>query len=167
MLHLQLTVCTLHDQKSPSIDCMYTSEECTYDSEPLNASTYKATYTQQTSILQCPHTFRCECTGNHNSAGGIAQVCLACARMPMNACMQAYPPIVPGHDGWPLNTDNMGTGCVKAPDLPKGQSICFYARSEYSLTSGERAAFCTESGLTNAVAQLRHAVENGRCPFLC
>lgn len=77
--------------------------------------------------------------------------------------MQAYPPIHDGHDGWPLTTDNLGTGCVRAPDLPKRVTTCAYEFPSYGLTPAEHSALCTDSGKTNAVGQLRHAIQNDRC----
>lgn len=59
----------------------------------------------------------------------------------------------------------MGTGCVRAPDLPKRIGSCLYAQPNYELTASEIDSFCTNSGKANAVAQLRHAILAGTCTF--
>lgn len=70
------------------------------------------------------------------------------------------------HRGWPRTTGGLGTGCVKSPDFaPKRVSHCYYNDPQYALTNAERASFCTNSGLTNAVNQLRHAINDGQCSF--
>lgn len=69
-----------------------------------------------------------------------------------------------GHKGWPRSTNDLGTGCVKAPDFPKSQSYCFFESNDYSQWPiTERTSFCTDKGVTNAVAQLRHAIRNNQC----
>lgn len=69
-----------------------------------------------------------------------------------------------GYRGWPRNTRNIGTGCVKAPDYPKKVSTCYYTSSEYrNWAMADRTSFCTPNGMQNAVAQLRHAVLNKQC----
>eukprot|EP01026_Neomeris_dumetosa_P038248 TRINITY_DN3116_c0_g1_i3.p3 TRINITY_DN3116_c0_g1~~TRINITY_DN3116_c0_g1_i3.p3 ORF type:complete len:164 (+),score=7.19 TRINITY_DN3116_c0_g1_i3:212-703(+) len=69
-----------------------------------------------------------------------------------------------GSNGYPLNRECDGTGCVKAPDFPRAINICWYERDEYcpeiQALSDE---FCTDSGVANAAAQLRHAIANDRC----
>lgn len=68
-----------------------------------------------------------------------------------------------GDLGWPKTTGNQGTGCVRAPDYPKKVSSCFYSSSSYVLSQSERNSFCTNSGKSNAVAQLQHAIRSNAC----
>eukprot|EP00737_Agarophyton_chilense_P001943 gb/GEZJ01002197.1/.p1 GENE.gb/GEZJ01002197.1/~~gb/GEZJ01002197.1/.p1 ORF type:complete len:151 (-),score=8.53 gb/GEZJ01002197.1/:182-634(-) len=68
-----------------------------------------------------------------------------------------------GDFGWPKNRNNRGTGCVKAPELPRSRSHCFFNRRDYDLPNSELSAFCTGNGKANALAQLRHALRNNAC----
>ena len=63
--------------------------------------------------------------------------------------------------GWPRNVDDRGTGCVYEPGL----TPCYYIRDEYrNWPIEEREAMCaSQDVLTNAVAQLRHAIANCAC----
>ncbi|KAK1863851.1 hypothetical protein I4F81_006405 [Pyropia yezoensis] len=62
-----------------------------------------------------------------------------------------------GDKGHPKNRRNGGTGCV-------GNSrSCYYRGSEYSLSSSDRADFCTSDPNHNVVAQIRHAMRTGAC----
>lgn len=71
---------------------------------------------------------------------------------------------VNGDRGWPkTNNPRVGTGCVRAPDLPKGVRTCYYNDPRYQLTALERKSFCTDTGKVNAVAQLKHAIRNKAC----
>lgn len=65
--------------------------------------------------------------------------------------------------GWPRTIDQRGTGCVRAPRMPKRIHHCYYADSNYDLTPFEVASFCTDDGKKNAVAQIKHAIVNGQC----
>lgn len=65
--------------------------------------------------------------------------------------------------GWPKTTGGRGTGCVRAPDFPKRVSTCYFDDPRYPLTTAERSSFCTDSGKSNAVAQLKHAIRNNAC----
>lgn len=67
------------------------------------------------------------------------------------------------HNGWPLTPDGRGTGCVKAPYFPKQLRSCPYTNPPYSLTTAQITAFCTNNGKSNALAQLRDALNNLRC----
>jgi hypothetical protein len=67
-----------------------------------------------------------------------------------------------GGIGYPQSTAG-GTGCVVAPDYPKGMSFCWYKDPRYTLSAADRASFCTPSGRHNAAAQVCHALMNGRC----
>lgn len=69
-----------------------------------------------------------------------------------------------GDKGWPKNSAWRGTGCVKAPDFPKRRSTCFYS-SGYGFSKETWSPFCTQYGVDNAVAQLRHAIQNDQCGF--
>lgn len=68
-----------------------------------------------------------------------------------------------GYNGWPRTTADIGTGCVKAPDFPKAVSTCYYASPSYGFAPAVYNTFCTSSGMANAVAQMKHAVENDKC----
>ncbi len=68
--------------------------------------------------------------------------------------------------GYPKNNVNgrlVGTGCVKAPDLPKNIGVCFFSDPRYGLPSSTVASFCTEKGKDNAVAMIRHAIVHKKC----
>lgn len=65
--------------------------------------------------------------------------------------------------GCPLNNNGQGTGCVKAPDEPKGVRVCFYKHGYDFLTESEVNSFCTETGKENLVAQLKWALRKGYC----
>eukprot|EP01025_Chloroclados_australasicus_P058716 TRINITY_DN739_c0_g1_i8.p2 TRINITY_DN739_c0_g1~~TRINITY_DN739_c0_g1_i8.p2 ORF type:complete len:235 (-),score=13.72 TRINITY_DN739_c0_g1_i8:772-1410(-) len=68
------------------------------------------------------------------------------------------------YKGYPLNTDCRGTGCVKAPDYPKGISTCWYSQAEYGGAINQISnIFCTEDGIANGAAMLRHAIQNDAC----
>ena len=73
----------------------------------------------------------------------------------------AKPSPTTGHQGWPRNKDDLGTGCVYDP----GATPCFFIRDEYSnWPFPDREAMCaSQDVLTNAVAQLRHAITNCAC----
>jgi len=63
----------------------------------------------------------------------------------------------PSYFGIPLNVDGLGTGCVSSgPD-------CWFRKGGYELTSEEIESFCSDSLESNAVAQLRYGIRNGRC----
>lgn len=69
----------------------------------------------------------------------------------------------PGRDwGQGVAEDNRtsGTGCVRAPNLPKGVTTCYFDDPSYPLTTAERRSFCTDSGKSNAVAILKHSIRN-------
>eukprot|EP01026_Neomeris_dumetosa_P038245 TRINITY_DN3116_c0_g1_i13.p3 TRINITY_DN3116_c0_g1~~TRINITY_DN3116_c0_g1_i13.p3 ORF type:complete len:290 (+),score=16.59 TRINITY_DN3116_c0_g1_i13:212-1081(+) len=69
-----------------------------------------------------------------------------------------------GSDGYPLNQECQGIGCVKAPDFPRAINTCWYARDEFCPEiQGLSGDFCTDSGVANAAAQLRHAIKNDHC----
>eukprot|EP01026_Neomeris_dumetosa_P052185 TRINITY_DN460_c0_g1_i3.p1 TRINITY_DN460_c0_g1~~TRINITY_DN460_c0_g1_i3.p1 ORF type:complete len:212 (-),score=16.48 TRINITY_DN460_c0_g1_i3:390-1025(-) len=69
-----------------------------------------------------------------------------------------------GSFGYPLTPDCRGTGCVKAPDEPKSVNTCYYQDRVYGSAINEVASkFCTSNGVSNAAAQLRHAIENDAC----
>lgn len=70
---------------------------------------------------------------------------------------------VNGDAGWPKTTSNRGTGCVRAPDLPKGVTTCFYQSSSYDLSTSLVDSFCTNNGFANAVEQIKHAIRNNAC----
>lgn len=71
-----------------------------------------------------------------------------------------------GYRGWPRNVNGLGTGAVKAPEFPRKRTYCWFQRSEYRLPRSLRNAFCTNSGIRNAAAQLRYAVEKNQCNLL-
>lgn len=68
-----------------------------------------------------------------------------------------------GDRGWPKTTSNTGTGCVRAPFLPRRVRTCYYRASNYNLPASLVNTFCTDDGKANAVAQLKHAVRNNAC----
>lgn len=71
-----------------------------------------------------------------------------------------------GHDGdygWPKTTDWVGTGCVRAPNLPKRVTTCYYRDPRYRLSWALINKFCTNDGVFNAVNQLKHAIRNEAC----
>ncbi|PXF43528.1 hypothetical protein BWQ96_06729 [Gracilariopsis chorda] len=69
-----------------------------------------------------------------------------------------------GHRGWPRKLNDMGTGCVKAPEFPRKRTYCWYSRSEYiNHPQAIRDTFCTHPSVTNAANQLRDAVEKDQC----
>eukprot|EP01025_Chloroclados_australasicus_P054969 TRINITY_DN657_c0_g2_i3.p3 TRINITY_DN657_c0_g2~~TRINITY_DN657_c0_g2_i3.p3 ORF type:complete len:222 (-),score=8.43 TRINITY_DN657_c0_g2_i3:1423-2088(-) len=69
--------------------------------------------------------------------------------------------------GYPLATDGRGTGCVVAPDFPKGISTCWYDSfngPHYGKAINQISSiFCTNQGIRNGAAQLRHAIQNDAC----
>eukprot|EP01026_Neomeris_dumetosa_P058707 TRINITY_DN5472_c0_g1_i9.p2 TRINITY_DN5472_c0_g1~~TRINITY_DN5472_c0_g1_i9.p2 ORF type:complete len:277 (-),score=31.04 TRINITY_DN5472_c0_g1_i9:1041-1871(-) len=69
-----------------------------------------------------------------------------------------------GSIGYPLNRYCGGTGCVKAPDFPRAIANCSYASAAYCPRIQALASdICTDSGVANAAAQLRHAITNDHC----
>lgn len=71
-----------------------------------------------------------------------------------------------GDFGYPkanVNHKLLGTGCVKAPDLPKHVNTCYYSDTRYGLSQSTIASFCTSKGKDNAVAMIRHAIRNKKC----
>ncbi|KAI0563112.1 hypothetical protein FGB62_46g18 [Gracilaria domingensis] len=68
-----------------------------------------------------------------------------------------------GYRGWPRNVNDLGTGAVKAPEFPRARTYCWFQRSEYDLPQSLRDAFCTNSGVANAAAQLKDAIEKDQC----
>eukprot|EP01025_Chloroclados_australasicus_P007288 TRINITY_DN1232_c0_g3_i1.p1 TRINITY_DN1232_c0_g3~~TRINITY_DN1232_c0_g3_i1.p1 ORF type:complete len:205 (-),score=3.79 TRINITY_DN1232_c0_g3_i1:591-1205(-) len=68
------------------------------------------------------------------------------------------------YKGYPLTTAGTGTGCVKAPDYPKHVTTCWYDDADYGLAINQIThVLCTEYGVPNAAAQLRHAIQNDAC----
>jgi hypothetical protein len=65
--------------------------------------------------------------------------------------------------GYPQLSTGGGTGCVRAPDYPKGMSTCWYTDTRYTLAAADRANFCTLSGRHNAATQVCHALTHGMC----
>jgi hypothetical protein len=57
-----------------------------------------------------------------------------------------------------------GTGCACAPDFPKSAGCCLIADDGPGY---DPAKYCTPSGVTNAVAQLRLALLNNDCDLYC
>lgn len=74
-----------------------------------------------------------------------------------------------GYRGWPRSFDNRGTGCVKAPDFPKGRNICWYTMWNYkNWPMSDRSKMCASSfGEDNAAEQLRHAILHDQCMLSC
>lgn len=68
-----------------------------------------------------------------------------------------------GDRGWPKTSTNRGTGCVRAPNLPRGITTCFYNSPSYDLTNDLVSSFCTDDGSQNAVAMIKHAIRNSAC----
>ncbi|KAI0557941.1 hypothetical protein FGB62_249g05 [Gracilaria domingensis] len=68
-----------------------------------------------------------------------------------------------GYRGWPRNVNDLGTGAVMAPEFPRARTYCWFQRSEYDLPQSLRDAFCTNSGVDNAAAQLKDAIEKDQC----
>lgn len=79
-----------------------------------------------------------------------------------NYYVLAQPSTSTRYSGWPrtpLRDGDRGTGCVK----DDSSSFCFYYHAAYNLTQPERDSFCTNSPISNAASQLRHAIRNGAC----
>ena len=72
----------------------------------------------------------------------------------------AKPSPTTGHQGWPRNVDDRGTGCVNDPGAP-----CVFTLDQYrNWPLPDREAMCaSQDVLTNAVAQLRHAIAKCAC----
>lgn len=68
-----------------------------------------------------------------------------------------------GDRGWPKTSSNRGTGCVRAPRLPRRVTTCYYSSSSYRLSPDLIQSFCTDDGSANAVAMIKHAIRNGAC----
>jgi len=71
-----------------------------------------------------------------------------------------------GDYGWPkawVDGQRRGTGCVKAPDLPKGVGTCYFSDPRYGLSQGVINSFCSNNGKSNALNQIRHALRNDAC----
>ncbi len=71
-----------------------------------------------------------------------------------------------GKFGYPKNNiegQRVGTGCVKAPDLPKNVETCYFSDTRYGLPASTVNDFCTENGTDNAVAIIRHAIIHKKC----
>mmetsp|Transcript_12522 Transcript_12522/g.38246 ORF Transcript_12522/g.38246 Transcript_12522/m.38246 type:complete len:402 (-) Transcript_12522:94-1299(-) len=65
---------------------------------------------------------------------------------------------------WPLNDKGKGLGCVKAPDFPKKVTRCPCKGGMCAgVSPQDEKSFCTSSGKANAVAVIRHAIENNKC----
>lgn len=75
-----------------------------------------------------------------------------------------------GDYGWPKNNRygrKVGTGCVKAPYLPKQVRKCYYSDPGYQLPWNIVRELCTDDGRYNAVSQIRHAMRNNACMLPC
>lgn len=74
-----------------------------------------------------------------------------------------------GYIGWPRSTQDLGTGCVKAPNFPKRRGHCWYTGSDYNnWPMADRVKMCSSSdGKINAAEQLRHAILHDQCNLSC
>jgi hypothetical protein len=59
--------------------------------------------------------------------------------------------------------DLYGTGCVVAPDFPKGMNICFPNPNTYAAYNSTPTPICTKSGVKNAANMIRIAIQRGYC----
>mmetsp|Transcript_3566 Transcript_3566/g.9922 ORF Transcript_3566/g.9922 Transcript_3566/m.9922 type:complete len:1103 (-) Transcript_3566:305-3613(-) len=70
-----------------------------------------------------------------------------------------------GADGgrFPSTLSGEGTGCVMAPNFPKGVNTCYYKNPAYDLGVLEYSNLCTPSGKSNIAAHFRLALKSGKC----
>lgn len=105
--------------------------------------------------------FLAESTGGKRIGG-----CYIVPRAAFGACDMYAKSAVRGRDGdlgWPKTISKRGTGCVRAPNLPKRVTTCFYKSSSYRLPPDLVNRFCTDDGNSNAVSMIKHALQNGAC----
>lgn len=96
----------------------------------------------------------------------IGQYCYIRVSEESNAACQYYvkaqPSALSNYKGWPrtpANDGDKGTGCVGT------SSSCYFLDTAYNLTESERDSFCTSNIVSNAAAQLRHAIQHHACGF--
>ena len=87
---------------------------------------------------------------------------------PSAACdyyVMAEPSASTGYDGWPRTYEDRGRGCVYHPE---GKGKCFFSRDDYRHWPLEdRREMCAGNYVSNAAAQLRHAIANDACGGEC
>ena len=95
----------------------------------------------------------------------IGQSCYVQIGSEDNACqyyVKARPSNVSNDNGWPrtpISDGDKGTGCVGT------SKSCYFLDTAYNLTESERDSFCTSNTVSNAAAQLRHAIQHHACDF--
>lgn len=87
---------------------------------------------------------------------------------PNSSCefhVTAKPSDLTNYDGWPRTYDDRGRGCVYHPE---GKGKCLFLRDDYNhWAEKDRKKMCSGTYVTNAAAQLRHAILNDACGGEC